>query len=114
MPPSRSKKVCINQKVIFLGRTNCERAKKWKCYDGDKKWLPLTLDVEVDDVGHALAHGVGGLAGVEAGVVCGEALQHEAPVPHDEPLPHILPQLCALEHEIVLLDNCRIMLHRIS
>ena len=79
-----------------------------------KKHLPLTLDVEVDHVGHPLADGVGRLAGVEPGVVGGEALEDEAPVAHDDPLPHILPQLRALEHEIVLLDNCRIMLHRIS
>lgn len=78
-----------------------------------KKKEPLTLDVQVDHVGHPLADRVGCLAGVEAGVVGGEALEDETPVAHDDPLPHILPQLGALEHEIVLLDNCRIM-HRIS
>ena len=78
-----------------------------------KEKEPLTLDVQVDHVGHSLADRVGGLAGVEAGVVGGEALEDETPVAHDDPLPHILPQLGALEHEIVLLDNCRIM-HRIS
>ena len=78
-----------------------------------KKKEPLTLDVQVDHVGHPFADGVGRLAGVEAGVVGGEALEDEAPVAHNDPLPDILPQLGALNHEIVLLDNCRIM-HRIS
>ena len=46
-----------------------------------QKVLPLTLDVEVDHVGHALAHSVGGLAGVEAGVSPSEERQVELPLP---------------------------------
>ena len=59
----------------------------------------LTFDVEVDGVGPAPAHAVGGLAGVEAGVGGGQPLEHEAAVAHDHPLPHILPQLHALSGE---------------
>ena len=61
----------------------------------------LTFDVEVDGVGPAPAHGVGGLAGVEAGVGGGQPLEHEAAVAHDHALPHVLPQLHALSGEHV-------------
>ena len=61
----------------------------------------LTFDVEVDGVGPAPAHAVGGLAGVEAGVSGGQPLEHEAAVTHDHALPHVLPQLHALSRENV-------------
>ena len=46
----------------------------------------------------APADGVGSLTCVVTGVVCGEALQHEASVAHDDSLSDILPQLFSLNN----------------
>ena len=56
----------------------------------------LTFDIQIEGVGPAPPDGVGGLTGVGARVVCGEALQDQAPVAHDDSLPHVLLQFLSL------------------
>ena len=50
----------------------------------------LTLDVEEESVALAVRHHVGGDAGVEAGLVGGDALEDEGLVTQDDSIGHIL------------------------
>ena len=56
----------------------------------------LTFDVEVLCVALAVALGVGGDAGVEAGLAPPHVLQHQRPVPDEHAARHVLPNRLAL------------------
>lgn len=58
----------------------------------------LTFYIQIEMVRSAPADGVGSLTCVVTSVVCGEALQHEASVAHDDSLSDILPQLFSLNN----------------
>ena len=59
--------------------------------------LVLTFDIQIEGVGPAPSDGVGGLTGIGASIVGGEALQYQAPVTHDDSLPNILLQFLSLK-----------------